>query len=178
MGTLRGKTHGYHMENCCILQCAPVVTAHAWPYDGNHTWAQHGQYRWQTHMGFMWVPCGSFERQNTWVPRGKLLHTPVCPISGNHSWGPWDFAIWEGIPLHHGHQCAGQYCQGIPLHHGHQCAGQYCTVAHKRYTGPFYSVWSPPFSFHIINEVSEQGQPCGPLLPLMSAYWALTQYMP
>ena len=83
MGPLRGKTHGYHVENCCILQRAPLGAAHLWPHNGNHTLAQHGKYRWQTHMGFMWVPCESFERENTWVPRGKLLHTPVCPISGS-----------------------------------------------------------------------------------------------
>ena len=39
----------------------------------------------QTHMGFTWVPCGYvyFERQNKWAPLWKLLHTLVCPISGN-----------------------------------------------------------------------------------------------
>ena len=83
VGHLRGKTHGYHVENCCILQCAPLVAAHVWLHNGNLILAQHGQYGWQTHMSFIWIPCGSFERQNTWVPRGKLLHTPVCPISGN-----------------------------------------------------------------------------------------------
>ena len=31
----------------------------------------------------MWVPCGYFEKQNSWAPRGKLLHTPVCPNNGN-----------------------------------------------------------------------------------------------
>ena len=82
-GPLRGKTYGYHVENYCILQCAPLVAAHVWAHDGNHALAPHGQYGWQTLMGFMWVPCGSFERQNTWVPRRKLLHTPVCPISGS-----------------------------------------------------------------------------------------------
>ena len=31
VGPLRGKTHGYH-ENCCILQCAPLVAKfHEWP---------------------------------------------------------------------------------------------------------------------------------------------------
>ena len=68
MGTLRGKTHGTHVENCCILQCAPLVAAHVWPHNGNHILAQHGQ----THMGFMWVPCWSFKRQNTYVPRGLV----------------------------------------------------------------------------------------------------------
>ena len=37
------------------------------------------------HVGFTWVRCGSLERQNTWLPRGKLLHTPVCPISGSQT---------------------------------------------------------------------------------------------
>ena len=78
-----------HVENSCILQCAPLVAS---------TLAQHGQYIWQTHMGFMWVPCGSFDMRNTWVPRGKLLHTPVCPweahVHVGHSWGPWNFVIW------------------------------------------------------------------------------------
>ena len=96
MGTLRGKTHGPHVENCCILQCAPLVAAHVWPHNGNHILAQHEQYKWQTHMGFMLVPCGSFERQNTWVPRGKLLRTPMYPINGSprvaherHTRGPF-----------------------------------------------------------------------------------------
>ena len=102
MGTLRGKRHGPLVENCCIFQFAPLVAAHLRPHNGNHILAQHVQYRWQTHMGWMWVPCGSFERQNTWVPRGKLLHKPVCPISGSprvaHEWhtrgsfmGPMEF---------------------------------------------------------------------------------------
>ena len=52
VGLLGGKTHGYHVENCCIVQCAPLVAAHVWPHNGNHILAQHGQNRWQTHMGF------------------------------------------------------------------------------------------------------------------------------
>ena len=51
--------------------CGPIMIITYWPNmgntDGKHTW----------------VSCGSFEKQNTWVPRGKLLHTPVCPISGS-----------------------------------------------------------------------------------------------
>ena len=93
MGTLRGKTHGSHMENFCILLCVPLVAAHVWPYNGNHILSQHGQYRWQTHTGFMWVPCVSFERQNTWVPRGNycifqydpLVAAHVWPHNGNHT---------------------------------------------------------------------------------------------
>ena len=49
MGTLRGKTHGPHVENRCIFQCDTLVAAHVWPLRG-------------THM--------------------------------DHSWGPWNFAIW------------------------------------------------------------------------------------
>ena len=57
------------------------MAAHIGATLSNHTWAQHGQYSWHTCVGFMLVPCGYFERQNTWAPCGKLLHTPVCPIS-------------------------------------------------------------------------------------------------
>ena len=53
VGPLRGKTNGYHEENCCILQFTQLVAAHEWSHNGNHTWAQHGQYRWQTRVGFM-----------------------------------------------------------------------------------------------------------------------------
>ena len=42
---------------------------------------------------------------------------------------------------------------------------------------PFYSVWPSSFSFHIIKEVSKQGQPGGPRLPLMSAFRPTTQCM-
>ena len=125
-------THGYHVENCCILQCAPLVATHVWPHNGNHTLVQHGQYRLQKHMGFMWVPCGFFERQNTWVPRGKLLHTPACPISGSarvmwpmrgthvgHSWGPWNFAIWARVlkwyGLHSGYRSHVIKLKSLPI---------------------------------------------------------------
>ena len=76
VGLLGGKTHGYHVENCCIVQCAPLVAAHVWPHNGNHILAQHeGKHTW--------VSRRSFGRQKIWVARGKLLHTPVCPISGS-----------------------------------------------------------------------------------------------
>ena len=53
--------------------------------------------------------------------------------------------------------------------------GPVITVARYRYTTHFYSVWPSSFSFHIIKEVSEQGQPGGPRLPLMSAFCPPTQ---
>ena len=43
VGPLRGKTHGYHVKNCCILQCAPLVAAHVWSMRG-------------THVGHSWDP--------------------------------------------------------------------------------------------------------------------------
>ena len=79
----RGKTRKPHMANCCKLQWAPLVSAHIGPTIGKRVWTKHGNYRCQTCMGFMWVPCGYLERQNTWAPLGKLLHTAVCPINGS-----------------------------------------------------------------------------------------------
>ena len=43
VGPLRGETHGYNVENCCILQCVPLVTARVWPMKG-------------THVGHSWGP--------------------------------------------------------------------------------------------------------------------------
>ena len=66
VGPLRDKTHGYHVENCCILQCDPLVVAHVWPHNGNPRLAQHRQYRWQTHMGPMWVLREAKHMGTTW----------------------------------------------------------------------------------------------------------------
>ena len=128
MCTLRGRTHGYHMENCCILQCAPLVAAHVWPHKGNHTLAQHGQYIWQTHLGFMWVPCGYFERQKAWVPCGKLLHTAVCPISGSRC-------------MAHERHTRGSFM--VPM--------EFCYLGCHSYTGYAFclvSVWLDTSRFH------------------------------
>ena len=46
------------------------------------------------------------------------------------------------------------------------------TVASYRFSTPFYSVWSPSFFSHIIKEVIKQGQPGGPHLPMMSAFFS------
>ena len=51
------------------------------------------------------------------------------------------------------------------------------TCAHMRSLPIYLSVWTSSFSFHMIKEVSEQGQPGRPHLPLMSAFCPPTQRM-
>ena len=61
---------------------SPCVAPKWWSHIGP-TWTIQMANIHGFHVGPMWV----IERQNTWIPRGKLLHAPVCPISG-----PWEAA--------------------------------------------------------------------------------------
>ena len=89
----------------------------------NHTWAQPGQYRWQTHMGFMWVPCGYFERQNAWAPRGNrpfatLPTIQFCaPFWGwRESWSSTDAGktTWIIMAMHMFEACVHHWLEWEP----------------------------------------------------------------
>ena len=67
VGTLRGKTHGYHVKNCCILQCAPLVAAHIWPMRGTcvgPSWGQWNFVIWDDSYGSAEGPPRGVENRN------------------------------------------------------------------------------------------------------------------